>query len=237
MNWYYASNGQQLGPVPEQQLSQLIAAGTINASSLVWREGLGDWQPLGVACPSALGQAHAEAPQIGGVAVPVAHKDILVQQMREGVMTGLPGNVEYGGFWIRFVAKFIDGLILMIPQFGTQALMGALMAGGGRPVGGGPDPRIMLVAFASMGVNIGIRALYDIGLVTKYGATWGKMAMGLKIVDESGAPLTMGRATGRFFGEWLSGITIGIGYIMAAFDDEKRALHDRVCSTRVIKSR
>jgi uncharacterized RDD family membrane protein YckC len=33
----------------------------------------------------------------------------------------------------------------------------------------------------------------------------------------------------------LSAILLGIGYLMIAFDDEKRALHDRICDTRVIK--
>ena len=41
------------------------------------------------------------------------------------------------------------------------------------------------------------------------------------------------RAIGRHFSEWLSSILF-IGYIMAAFDEEKRALHDRICGTRVV---
>jgi uncharacterized RDD family membrane protein YckC len=35
----------------------------------------------------------------------------------------------------------------------------------------------------------------------------------------------------------VSGIILLIGYIMAGFDEEKRALHDRVCDTRVIYKR
>ena len=38
-----------------------------------------------------------------------------------------------------------------------------------------------------------------------------------------------------FFAEMLSGMILGIGYLMAAFDDEKRALHDRICDTRVVR--
>jgi uncharacterized RDD family membrane protein YckC len=45
----------------------------------------------------------------------------------------------------------------------------------------------------------------------------------------------LGRAFGRYFGKLLSAIILGIGYIMAAFDSEKRALHDMICDTRVIK--
>jgi uncharacterized RDD family membrane protein YckC len=42
---------------------------------------------------------------------------------------------------------------------------------------------------------------------------------------------------GRYFAQWISAIILAIGYIMAAFDDQKRALHDRICETRVIHVR
>ena len=47
--------------------------------------------------------------------------------------------------------------------------------------------------------------------------------------------LTLGAAVIRYFGQILSGIIAGIGFLMAAFDDEKRALHDRLAETRVIR--
>ena len=47
----------------------------------------------------------------------------------------------------------------------------------------------------------------------------------------------MAARTGRVsFAEMLSSLTLGIGYIMVAFDDEKRGLHDRdICDTRVVR--
>jgi uncharacterized RDD family membrane protein YckC len=63
------------------------------------------------------------------------------------------------------------------------------------------------------------------------------MALGLKVVRADGTALTTGRIIGRHFAEWLSSLILAIGYIMAAFDDQKRALHDRICDTRVIRSR
>ncbi len=59
--------------------------------------------------------------------------------------------------------------------------------------------------------------------------------LGLKIVTSTGEPLTYARALGRFFAEMISALTCYIGYIMAAFDEETRALHDRICDTRVVK--
>jgi uncharacterized RDD family membrane protein YckC len=76
-------------------------------------------------------------------------------------------------------------------------------------------------------------------------ATLGKLACGLKVVRSGGGGLSWGVCVGRFF-MW-NVITSGIPYlnsvlmlvssIMLGVDDEKRALHDRVCDTRVIFNR
>src|SRR6266496_1905513 len=44
MNWYYAEAGQQRGPVSDAELSGLVQAGTVRDDTLVWREGMADWQ-------------------------------------------------------------------------------------------------------------------------------------------------------------------------------------------------
>jgi uncharacterized RDD family membrane protein YckC len=78
---------------------------------------------------------------------------------------------------------------------------------------------------------------YSWFFLKRYAATPGKMALGIKIVRSDGSPLSTGRILGRYFSEMLSTMILMIGYIMAGFDDERRALHDRICDTRVIKSR
>ena len=59
--------------------------------------------------------------------------------------------------------------------------------------------------------------------------------MRLKIVRPDGAPITYLRAFGRYFAEILSTLILFIGFMMAGWDEEKRALHDRICDTRVIR--
>jgi hypothetical protein len=54
MNWFYESAGQQQGPVTEQDLDRLLAEGRITPETLVWREGLADWQPLRLARPGGV---------------------------------------------------------------------------------------------------------------------------------------------------------------------------------------
>lgn len=46
-SWFYAANGQQQGPYPEEQLRDLIARGTVRADTLVWTEGMAGWQKAG----------------------------------------------------------------------------------------------------------------------------------------------------------------------------------------------
>ena len=69
------------------------------------------------------------------------------------------------------------------------------------------------------------------------GATVGKLILGLRVVDDQGARISFLRATGRFFAKIISGIILLIGYIMAAFTDRKRALHDIIAGTLVVKIR
>lgn len=46
-SWYYATaDGQRHGPLQAEQLRALAVSGAINAQTLVWREGLAQWQPL-----------------------------------------------------------------------------------------------------------------------------------------------------------------------------------------------
>jgi uncharacterized RDD family membrane protein YckC len=151
-------------------------------------------------------------------------KPVFMQKLKEGV--NVTGTMRYAGFWIRFVAKFVDGIVLQICGFVVGMVLGAAGV-----IGGNAD------RFDPIGTLVGILLglAYSVFFVGTYGATPGKMACGLKVVTSTGDKVSYGRAVGRHFAELLSGIILGIGYIMAAFDEEKRSLHDRICDTRVVK--
>jgi len=68
------------------------------------------------------------------------------------------------------------------------------------------------------------------------GATVGKMVMGLRVVTSDGRRLSFMNATGRYFAKILSAIILCIGFIMVAFTDKKRGLHDIIAGTLVIKN-
>ena len=92
----------------------------------------------------------------------------------------------------------------------------------------------MPVAF---GVYFGFSFVYEFFSLRQYSATPGKLALGLKVVRADGAPLSVWRIVGRYFAHALNFMTLGIGYVMVAVDDEKRGLHDYVSETRVVKTR
>lgn len=65
-------------------------------------------------------------------------------------------------------------------------------------------------------------------------ATFGKLLLGIKVVDLSGRRISFARATGRFFAKILSGQVLLIGYFLAAFTERKQALHDLLAGTLVL---
>ena len=160
--------------------------------------------------------------QFGDALVCGKCKPLFVQKLKEGVTVA--EEMVYAGFWIRFGAKFIDGIIVGIAGF-VLGFLGSLIVR--HPVTGA-----VLQNVVSFGLSIAY-ATYFLGA---YSATPGKMACGLKVVRSDGEKISYARACGRFFAEFVSSLTLTIGYIMAAFDGEKRSLHDRICDTRVIKA-
>ncbi|HMJ89599.1 MAG TPA: RDD family protein [Candidatus Acidoferrum sp.] len=263
MPWYYADNGKQTGPVTDEQFQSLLSTGAVRGDTLVWRDGMANWlpyssvatpgdTPIAVAPPLAgsTGVVCAECRQtfppeqtirFGDAFVCPNCKPIYVQKLREGALTPGPGEVRYAGFWIRAVAKFIDALIVGIPTMLLYFLMvfgfgmgGAAGLGGNLNAGPGAVMAMMGLQLGIQAIAIALGAAYNIYFVTKRAATPGKMAVGLRIINADGTRIGAGKATGRYFAEMLSGLTCYIGYIIAGFDDQKRSLHDHICSTRVI---
>jgi len=252
MSWYYAHEGKPIGPVDDADFAARVAAGSIRPDTQVWREGMAAWQPYA----SAAGQGQGAA---GGAASPpvvdqrncsqcgrpftaqemiryddlwvcAACKPAFVQALKEGTPVSRP--MTYGGFWIRLAAYVLDSVILWMVSVLLQTPVLFRIAGSaGKP----PSPRLIGMQMLLYLVQIVIICLYKTFFVGKFGATPGKMACGLKIVTAEDRPLTYAGALGRYFATWISTLTFGIGYLMVAFDDQKRSLHDRICETRVVK--
>ena len=244
MDWYYAKDDQQLGPIDQAQFDALVSEGAIGLSTLVWHQDLADWQPYGEVAtqaspaPAAAGRASCaecgrsfpvdEMVSYSGSYVCAECKPIFFQRVREGVP--LDQGFEYGGFWIRFGALIIDNIIVSVVQVPLVFL--AAMAAASSPESAGAVYSLLSLLLTYV-LPIG----YTVFFLGKFAATPGKMACGLKVVRPAGERITYLRAFGRTLAEMLSALILFIGYIMAAFDDEKRTLHDRICDTRVVRTR
>jgi uncharacterized RDD family membrane protein YckC len=158
-------------------------------------------------------------------------KPRFVQRLREGAPTAM--TVVYGGFWRRFLAVLIDSVILMILNLPFAVILGLFVGLAGT------SRNSARVGGALLGLEwlfgIAIAVTYTAYFLSQKGATPGKMIMRLKVITATGGPISVGRAVGRYFANLLSAAILYVGYLMAAFDSQKRALHDHICSTRVIQ--
>jgi uncharacterized RDD family membrane protein YckC len=159
--------------------------------------------------------------QFGDALVCGKCKPLFVQKLKEGVTVA--GEMDFAGFWIRVGAKIIDAIILTVVGFVLGFLVNFTLR-----------QRVAGVVVQNV-LSLVLSLAYAIYFLGKHSATPGKMACGLKVVRPDGERITYARACGRFFAEFLSSITLGIGYILVAFDEERRSLHDRICDTRVIR--
>jgi len=135
---------------------------------------------------------------------------------------------------MRFVAAFIDGILVQLVVFPIAAILGAMIS----LAGGAVDmPRfgIHMVSFIISG-TIGMLGswIYEAAMESSSKqATVGKMALGLKVTDLEGRRISFARATGRHFAKFISGMIFLVGYIMAGFTQRKQALHDMIAGTLV----
>ena len=134
----------------------------------------------------------------------------------------------------------IDGLVLspiLLIILASSGLFG-LISG----AGGDRDMAALGAALFGIGILLGL-VIYLAGSwlyhtlmeSSHHQATLGKMALGIKVTDLDGNRISFTRANGRFFGKWLSGAVMNVGYLMAAFTEKKQALHDILASCLVIQ--
>ena len=138
--------------------------------------------------------------------------DLPVQEKQE---------LNYAGFWIRFVAVFIDGILLVI----FQLLLGYVMYGG--------------LSFSNRNLSHTIISnlislVYIVAMMgSSHQATLGKMAVGIKVGNSDGSRISYGQAIGRYIATLLSTIVLLIGYLMVVWDKQKQSLHDKLANTYV----
>ena len=263
--WYYADRQRrQHGPLPASELARLHAAGAVDAATLVWREGMEAWRPLG-ALRAELGLEEAAATLDFRAGPVAATPDTTVPDPAPGAVGYSPpappaaaGNADHpaqpaawtgtaevvhAGLWRRFAASCIDGLVtgvvgyaLLIP---LMLVYGVSMSSFAQAelAGAGMNLGFMLSYYA---ISFGVPALYFAWMHSSSSqASLGKMAVGARVVRGDGSPIGFGRAFLRYLAYVLFVVlTCGIGVLvsglMVAFTERKQAPHDMLCDTLVV---
>jgi uncharacterized RDD family membrane protein YckC len=151
--------------------------------------------------------------------------------------------VAYAGFWLRFVAIIIDGIVLGFVGWIVFLPFAASMGLGMRGIFMGHPPSRPEDFFPLFGMIFRMAAIrtilnwlyFSLFESSSWQATLGKKALGLEVTDLAGRRISFGRATGRFFAKYISGVILMIGFLMAGFTEKKQALHDILAGTLVIR--
>ena len=153
-------------------------------------------------------------------------------------------RVEYGGFWLRFLAYLIDGAVITIGAF-VIAIPLVFLTGLGtllsqiHPEDGLNDAGfwlIMRVFFLFATFSLAVTWLYHALMESsEWQATVGKKALDLVVTDMAGRRVSFWRATGRHFAKIVSNMIYPFGHIMAGFATQKQALHDMIAGCLILR--
>ena len=280
--WYYADrNRQRQGPIEAGELAALFRRNEVSPDTLVWREGLEQWQVLGdfagelgllesaavgaasdddavptptptpapAAEPASEGRAvfaasepaHAPATDAAyaAPATPYAPPRAAVAA-HDAVVRG--GEVVYAGFWKRYAASVIDGLLFFVVMLVVMLVVGGLFGLGLSTLGsematGTLAPLMVLGIYV---VPIVLQAFYFVWMhASASQATLGKLAVGIKVTDLDGNPIGTGQSLGRWAGYFFFHLlSCGIASLVSAFTTgltgRKQALHDMAAGTLVV---
>ena len=206
MKYYLAQRGEKHGPYSEQDIERIAKDGGLADYDHYWASGMDDWRPV----------SELPAYSDGSTAAP--------SQPPASSTYINPRQLIYAGFWKRVVAYFIDYLLILALLYLTGMIIGLLAPG---------DVALQeyLGAFSGLLVSWWYYAFQE---SSSRQATVGKRLIGMRVVDLNGERISFLRATGRYFGQILSGLILGIGYLMAGFTEKRQCLHDMLANCLVV---
>jgi uncharacterized RDD family membrane protein YckC len=146
----------------------------------------------------------------------------------------------YAGFWWRFLAYVIDTVLLFV-GFELLAIIVGIIAVAVMSSSGTPTSQVLerirgaqtLATCAGLMVNW---LYFTIMESSSLQATVGKRLLHIRVTDLNWKRISFARANGRYFLKFLSGLPLGIGYLVAFKGPKHQALHDRNAGTYVMRT-
>lgn len=228
--WYFVDEAHaRQGPLGAEALAEAFRRGQVRRESLVWREGMAQWEPL----EAHLSELPLPAPAVPPVPPRVAGAAPAQAPAAAGAAADID-RVQDAGFLRRLGAYLIDGLLLgsayyVVLMIGSVLIAVAMASKGNSEAVAITGGVLLALAYALMSY------FYYVGMErSKLQATVGKLALGIKVVDAGGRRLGWGRASARWAGSLLSYATVYIGFFLAGWTRRKQALHDLLAGTYVV---
>jgi uncharacterized RDD family membrane protein YckC len=221
MDWYYIDSSKpegkrRNGPWSLRQMMLFAEQAAFAPETPVWRDGFESWKPWSVVEPELKTEFQAET---------------IKQVIEEKILPNITvSKAEYAGFWVRLCAFAIDSIVLQLvfilltPIHSHLGVISEITPQT-------PLPDLMPTMFLAFCLIL----FYNSFFVKNFSGTLGKIVLGLAVVRHDGKAITWSCAFLRSFVSFLSSSLFGVGCLLAAFDIEKRALHDFMADTRVLK--
>lgn len=135
----------------------------------------------------------------------------------------------FGGFWRRLAAALVDGIVLFFPQAITRVVLNLPLLATGESSD----------AVAELLVSVGTLVLYWLysSLLESSArqATLGQQLLGLRVMDLEGRRISFARASARYFGQILSALICGVGYLFNLWTSRRQTLHDLIAGCVLVR--
>jgi len=208
--YFVDDGGGVIGPVLGTKLKELIENGVVARRSNVNRVGAPNWTPVLQTAP------------FGG---------FFPAELRPA-----PPERRFASAWIRLAAYVIDELFCLAALFVVAHILVSLSAA----LFGFEATKAYLVDHEVVGDVIGlvvVLAYQGFFMAGAWQATPGKRLCGLYVIRTDGARIDVAIAVLRYLCYFLSFLPFGAGFAMIFWTNERKALHDVLCGTRVVHGR
>jgi uncharacterized RDD family membrane protein YckC len=130
-------------------------------------------------------------------------------------------ELEYVGFWKRFVATLLDTLVVVLVALPVLKIYAIGLGAPGR--------------YTEFVVETVLELVLVVALWVSFGATPGKMLFGARVVDSvSGKKPGLGQSLARYLAYYVSIAPLGLGFLWIAWDRKKQGFHDKIAGTVVV---
>ncbi len=219
--WYFHLNGKTVGPIPKEEFSELFRSGKLAPDTPVWAEGLKTWVPAsqvkGLIPESQLSPFDI---QLDPPPIPAQHN----QHAGRGVSIIKANPAPH----YRLAAAILDGVIYYVMSVISGIFLVLILSSSELETLESINQLVMF--FVSWFYYAFMESSSKQGTV-------GKILLGFAVTDLGGNRISFWRATGRYFAKILSVLTLGIGYAMCLWTEDRQCLHDMVAGCIMYEKR